>query len=178
MFFEFRLIVCFTAPLPVAHPLFPVARVSRTLSSALVGRNTLLLQMKPLDPLNTTWVHLELSDTHDTFILSLKHLKQKIMKVYCHTFYITDKFFFRTIEITMKTLKLPKQYVHRTFVCSFKIVYSFIPTLGKSLCIFFGKKRSGLLQTLRVNCFPYYTTIKGHTRFLTNAFCRKKKKSK
>jgi len=40
---------------------------------------------------------------------------------------------------------------------------------------FLRKKRSGLLQTHRVNCFPYYTTIKGHTRFLTNAFCVKNK---
>lgn len=131
----------FVLPLlvPFLSPPFHVLHVSRTFPS-FSPAETLYYCKWNLLTLNTTRVHLELSDTHDTFILSLKHLKQKIIKVYCHTFYITDKFFFRTIEITMKTLELPKQYVHWTFVCSFKIVYSFIPTLGKSLCIFFRKK--------------------------------------
>lgn len=77
--FEFRLIVCFTT----AHPSFTPDTLFRAETLCRCENET------PW-PLNTTWVHLELSDTHDTFILSLKHLKQKIIKVYTtagHTFY-------------------------------------------------------------------------------------------
>lgn len=80
----------------------------------------------------------------------------------------------------MKLLKNSAYRAHGPFcVRSFKIVYSAGGSSEANRYVFLWEKKKvrSITDALRLNRFLYYTTIKGHIDFLTNAFCVEGKKT-